>query len=331
MSAAADHLETCGSLDIGRRGILGTMADMARPSIILRWIPLTVLALGALVGAWVGASAGATSTSTVPAVLRQIIEATRTAGSAKLTYSATTVGSTLLLSNTLLGHGVVDFRSGEYRTISIQHSTELAGSDGGPERPSPNVSTEEEVFYKGHAYVQVPGQHLGQSPWIKFPTVIETPPIVFGSFDQSEATQALTPLSEPYRDLSIAAVGRQLVEGIHTMLYRVTVSLRQCNEGLAGNGTPITVNLWVDRAQRLVQARTTTKTTYSIPKKALALGIPSELSGAVVTTSTLEMYDYGAHVQIGSPQPIVHPSGSAHGSGFFSVASSCPRSKNKGN
>ncbi len=303
------------------------MAGTARPSVILKWIPLTVVTVAAIVGAWLGVTAGATSATTVPAVLQQIIASTRAAGSAKLTYTATSVGSTPLLSHTIVGHGAVDFRSDQYRTISIQRSTELSSSGGGPERPAPSVSTNEEVFYKGHDYVELPGPYFGQPQWTEFPSVTETPPIVFGSFDQSEATQALSALSQPYRQLSIATVGQQFIGGTRTTLYRVTVVPRRCAEGLTSVETPITVNIWVDGEQRLVQARTTTRTTYTISKQVLALGLPSELDGTVVSTSTLSMYDYGTHVQIAAPQPIFHPSGSGYGSGFFSVASGCSQSK----
>lgn len=178
----------------------------------------------------------------------------------------------------------------------------------------------------GALYIQVPIPYFGQPQWNKFPIVTETPPIVFGSFDQSEATEALTSLTEPYRQLSIATVGQQFVEGTHTTLYRVTVVPRRCAEGLTSVETPITVNLWVDGEQRLVRARTTTRTTYTIPKRALAY-FPSDFGGTVVTTSTLQMYDYGTHVQIASPQPIFHPGGSGYGSGSFTVASGCSQSK----
>lgn len=300
---------------------MAMMAGKARPWVLLKWLPLTVLSLAAVVGAWFGATAGTTSTAAAPTGLWQIIASTRAAGTARLAYSTASVGPTPLLSNTIVGGGVVDFTSNQYRTVSIQHSTEISSSDGGPERLSPSVSTDEEVFYKGHVYERIPGAAgLGEAQWIRFPTLSEIPPIVFGSFDQSEATEALRPLSEPHTGLSLVTVGRQSIDGIRATHYRATLVPQRCDEGLASLQTPIRIDLWVDGEHRIVQARSTTSTSYTRPEKGLPFGLPSYLNGTVVMTSTLHIYDYGAHVLIDSPEPILRPGGS----GFAVLSSRCP-------
>lgn len=322
------------ALRIGKWAIMTMMAGKNRSWVILKWVPLTLLALVAVVGAWFGSTAGATPATSAAAVLRQIIDSTRAAGTAKLAYASTAVGSSPLLSNTIVGHGVVDFTTDQYLTISVQHSTELSSPGGGPSTLSPSVTTNEEVFYRGHDYQQMAGPRNSPPQWIKFPAPTETPPIVFGSFDQSAATQTLQTLSQPYTNLTVSRLGGQFVDGTDTTLYRVTVLPQRCAEGLAGVRKPVGISLWVDGVHRLVQVRATTSASFTVPKRirgfgaASTLRFPSLLNGTMTTTSTLRIYDYGTEVQIGSPQPILHPSGSGYST--FSVVSACSRSGHGG-
>lgn len=306
-------------------------AEAGRQWAVAKWLPIIGLAIATGVGAWLGVMTPATSAPPpadgLPPLLRQIIGATRSAGSALVTYTSVAAGSNPLLSSTSNGSGVVDFASGEFRTVSVQHSTELAGEGGGQPRPSPESSTVEEIMADGRLYQRLPSVGVGGLEWpgiswIRLPPLAQSPPIVFGPVDQSDAVQALQPLSEPYQRVSIVADGHTSIGGSSTARYKVTVVPRTC-EARSIEPRPTTIDIWVAGDLRLVQARSVSKDTVAVPKKATTKGFhfPAELAGTIVTTSMLRVDHYGEVVPINPPHPIAQPSGS--GISTLSIGS-CP-------
>jgi hypothetical protein len=308
------------------------MATTARWRALLTWMPLALLTVITGLGAWLGATAAATSPATsgdsAQQVLDQIIASTRAAGSARVTYSSVSVGSTPLLTSTLRGTGVVNFSSGAFQTVSTERSTQLSSQNDQPQQERPDVSTNEQVLFRGRLFqrVSIPvgaGLEASELPWIKFPFQRETPPIVFGAFDQSEATQALQALSQPHQSLSVTtSVGRP-IDGSATTFYRMTVVPPQCGSSPAKKHPPVRIDVWVDRSQRIVQAVSTSVSTLSRPPN-LPKGftMSAQAFGTVTTTSALRLYDYGTTVRIGPPQPLV-PRDWASGSALSVFESTC--------
>lgn len=302
------------------------MPPPGRPLVVLRWVPLAALTAAVGIGAWLGSTWQSTPAAPAQSRLQEIIDSTKQAGSAQVTYSSVSTGSNSLLVSTSSGSGVVDFASGDFRINSIQHSTDLSSENGQPEHPVPDVSTNEEVKAGDHLYdsiAEFPGSP-STDQWIKPPTLTESPPIVFGAFDGSDASGALQPLSLPYQRLAITANGQRVVEGDRTTLYQVTVFPKRCDiSPLATRGSS-QVDLWVDSRMRLVQAADTIQTAIPRPPSAATAQrshIPAERLGERTTTSTLRLFDFGTPVQISVPRPLVHESG---GSLTFSTSSGCP-------
>ncbi len=280
----------------------------------LPWVTVGLLIVG--VGAGVGLGvAGQTPAPVPPTATRQIagiVAATRQAGTARFSYSDSSTSPNRLLRQSDRGSGEIDFGNDTMSTVERDRSTGFSGTSTTTTKEVAQDVVMNEVWIGRTEYIRFrPEASLSlDSPWLKGPTWPKD------SFGPLGALGQIGPLGEVALDESVPGfrvedAGSGLVQGTKATRYRIVVPLcgrSAPQDGISESMAPL--ELWVDRGDRLVQARMST--TEDITKEAhlgdLAAG-QGLLTGRVTTVSTIDLGDFGTPAAIAAPRVV-----NAHGS-----------------
>ena len=273
----------------------------------LPWLTVGLLVVGLGVGTGLGI-AGQTSTPlalTATAQISRIVAATRSARTARFTYSDSTASPNPLLRQADRGSGAVDFGADTMQTVERDRSTGYSGTSATTTKVVTQDVETDNVWIGRTRFIRFrPETNLALDlPWMKEAAWPK------GSFGPLGALGQIGPLGELEGDESIPGLrvedaGAAVVHGAETTRYRLVVPLCGTSaprDGIAQSIAPL--QLWVDGRGRLVQARLSS--TEDITTQAhLGDVIPGQgfLTGRATTVSTIDLNDFGAPTTIVAPQ-----------------------------
>ena len=279
---------------------------------LLPWALLVVLGVGVAVAAVVGQvqSPAASSTSWLAGVL----ETTAAAGSAHLRISAVTLSADPFERSSSVATGVIDFRTGNFRFVQVNHQTSFTSTNGAAPQPVP-YNWSETVVALGQSLYEKDAVTLSgrASPlptsWNKYinPRNVHQ---AFGLDAGTIAENAVSGLSGIVPIASVRPLGPATVEGMSTTRYVVTYgapevcgsrsfALSQSGGGFAAKQfepviRPTTV--WVDGQGRLVQIRASTVSSAQALR-----AVSGSFDAAQTSVTTLTFSDFGAPVHVAAP------------------------------
>lgn len=285
---------------------------------LLPWLLLAVLGVGVAVAAVVGQvqSPGVTSTDWLSALL----STTAAAGTAHLRISTVTRSANPLQRATTDAAGVIDFTTGDFRFVQVNHDISYTSTNGGAPHPVPynwsetsiaigqSLYEKDSVALSGNSTVIVP------SMWNKFinPRNVHQ---AFGLDAGTIAENAVSGLSGIEPVTSVRSLGPATVNGVATTRYAVTYgspllcvpksSLFSARGSDPGARTSIAkafepelkpTVVWIDGQGRLVQIRESSFTSAQMLK-----AVSSSFNAAQTNVTTLTFSDFGAPVHIVAP------------------------------
>jgi hypothetical protein len=291
----------------------------------LPWVTVGLLVLGVGAGAGLGL-AGQTPTPAPPTATAQIsrmVAATRQAGTARFTYSSTSISTNRLLRSAARGSGEVDFGAATLETTERNRSIGFSGPTVSTERPVAQDTVIDQVWIGRTDYIRLElDDSDSPSPWMKESTWPKDSFGWLGALQQVGPLGALS-LDEGVPGLRVEDAGSGTVHGAQTTEYQLVVptcvaSTRR--DGISESTGPL--QLWVDGHGRLVQARQSI--TEDIGKDADvgdALPGQDQPAGRVTTVSIIDLGHFGAPVAIAAPPMVI-----THGSGEigFAVSTRAP-------
>ena len=275
---------------------------------VVPWALVGLVAVAGLAGALLGVANRAVAPPAQPSV-SAIVAATRSAGTARFTYSSVAASRNPLLRSVSAGKGAVDFRTGSVTTVERSTDRNIEKDGNAPSRQVTQTMVDSQIWIKHSFYTQlnVTGQPV-LIPWIqaKVPTGSSGP---LGVLDEVD------PFGFLDGELSIHGtrverLQSESVGGMAATKYRIVVPT--CN----GSSTATdpqeelgTINIWLDGQGRLVQVRDVFHLTDPV----------KSLSGRSTTVSVVRLFDFGAPVTISAPKEV-RPEGQGGSVIFFSMS-----------
>jgi hypothetical protein len=274
---------------------------------LLPWALLGVLVVGVAVAAVVGQvqSPAASPTNS----LANLLATTAAAGSAHLRISTVGLSADPAERSASVATGVIDFTTGSFRFIQVNHETTFTSTNGGAPRPVPYNWSETEIAIGQSLYekdaVFVPGiRSPVPSTWNKFinPRNVHQ---AFGLDAGTIAENAVSGLSGILPVTSMHSLGPATVNGVSTTRYVVTYgSPELCGSRSPRRAAGASVDepvirpttVWVDAQGRLVQIRASTVSSAQELKV-----LSGSFDASRTTVSTLTFSDFGAAVNIVAP------------------------------
>ncbi|MHA6758605.1 SCO4651 family lipoprotein [Streptacidiphilus sp. PAMC 29251] len=235
-------------------------------------------------------SATTTATATGPATpagdsadtaaLQAAADATRAAGSAKLTLDETVRSS----GNSISVHGT--------------GVTQLGAGGNGEFTLSTGGQTVQMRVLNKVVYEMLPAaarsKATGGKPWLKID--VAKAASVSGTVAAPDASQSLDYLKDAK---NVTKVGTETVDGASTTHYRFQATLPQSAAGMAGVTIPssIPVDVWVDAQQHIREEK------IELDLSASATNSASTSAGTRTASTTTELHlsDFGAKVQVTAP------------------------------
>jgi hypothetical protein len=258
---------------------------------LLPWVLVSLVAVAGLVGALVGV-ANQPHAPSAHLRLSAIIAATRSAGTARFTYSSITTSSNPFLRSHSEGEGAVDFRTGSISTVERDTSTNVAQNGNGPVRPFVQTQVVRQVWVGRSYYTQFNdvGDPQFADVWVKgeFPA---------GSSGALGVLDQIGPLGvlDGEVDLSGTRVDR-LGPGDRTATrYRVVIPT--CAKPPPSDKPRVVfgpVLLWLDGDGRLSRVRVVLHQTDSV----------GSFAHGSITVSTIRFADFGGLVAIATPHDV---------------------------
>jgi hypothetical protein len=267
------------------------------------WLLVGVVMLGAGLGMGLGLAMQPVASANGHAFLARVLATTRRAGSARFTFTANTRSSNRFLRSSASGFGVIDFATNASEVTTITQSMGLGSSNSGPLHPPSSTDITEELTLGGVRYIRLstPGALPLGAPaylWIKLPAPRGAGNDVLTSVLDTEVPYALLS-SMP--NLEVREVGPSSIGTVPATEYSFTPSC--VVPAVAGkvrtSSSPLDV--WVDGAGRLVQARGSMSVTT--PRGSLPAALGSQLIGTSITVTSLRLHDFGTSVRLMAPQP----------------------------
>jgi hypothetical protein len=281
------------------------------------WLLLGLLTLGVAAGAASGV-AGQSPSLSARAQIARIIAATRSAPSARFSYSLVTTSKSPFLRSSGSGTGEVDFTTNSLRVSERQRGTEWVGVGDAPARPVTQTTRTSEIQIGRTGYRQLStGINVLGARWIKVATFPVGSLGAFGALGQISPLDTLA-MNASVRGLQVHDLGQATIAGRATTKF--LFSLPTCLAVAKGHGVRSMIaptEVWVDGRDRLVQA--TDVMREDVSKNAFA-GIAAAVhfpAGRSTTVTTVRLYDFDAHVSITAPR--VTPLGSSSGGGEISA------------
>ena len=237
------------------------------------------------------------STADARALLRQVLGATRAAGSARFTYSSVTQSSNPLLRAAATGSGAVDFRRDEVALTVVQHEDRSSDQPSGERHAQPVTVSSEEVRIGRSDYLRLSGLALpaplrSQAPWAKLSN--PSGPGVLGGLGQTLTVQALGLFTPPFAGLHVVRLGQAAIGG-RTTEYSLDAACSPVGGPANVTRPRQSTDIWVDSSNRLVQVQSTIREARSSPRA------PASYTGHWTTVSTLRFEGFGRPVRIVAP------------------------------
>jgi hypothetical protein len=261
---------------------------------VLPWALLGLAAVAGFVGAGLGIANQPPSTSHQP-TLSEIVAATRSAETARFTFSSVSTSPNPSRRSVSVGRGTVDFRTNSMTTDQRTLSTSISqGSDTPPGHATRTLLDDQ--TWIGRTYFARLGIVGVQSiPWIKghFPADAFG---LLGVLDEVDPVGFLENDLE-VRGTKVELVGTEVLGKTATTKYRViTPSCPQVATTTVGpHDVAGPIDLWLAGGGRLVQVRNVIRIT----------GPGGSASARSTITSTIRLSDFGAPVAISAPKPVL--------------------------
>jgi len=279
---------------------------------LIPWTLVTLVAIAGLAAALVGL-ANQPSHPATQLTVSEIVAATRSAGTARFTYSSVAASRNPLLRSSSTGKGAVDFRTGSVTTAERSTSLNISQDGNAPNRRVTETMLNAQIWV-GHTFytqLDVGGQHFANG-WIKAK-------LPSGSSSLLGMLDEVTPIGFLDGELGIRGtkverLRSENLNGMEVTRYRVVVPT--CS-GTSTASSPQrvlgSIDLWLDGEGRLVQVRDVLR--FTDPLKSFA--------GHSTTVSTARLFDFSAPVTISAPKSVL-PTGQG-GVAFFSLSpKGCP-------
>ncbi len=272
---------------------------------LVPWALITLALAGAGLGTGLGL-AGTTASGTpgragsgagAPALLQQVLAATRAAGSARFTYSSVTQSRDPLLRAAATGTGEVDFRNDDVALTVVEHLHRPSGTPSNARHGQPVTVATDEVRIGPSEYVRLsdpalPAPLRSRAPWLEVSN--PSAPGALGGLEQTVTTLALGLFEPPFTGIHVVRLGQ--VAGGRTTEYALDAACPAAG-GHAGLTVPrLSTDIWVDSSNRLVQAQSTVHLPPTAPRAAAFGGRPA------TTVSTLRFGEFGKPVRVVTPR-----------------------------
>jgi hypothetical protein len=292
---------------------------------LVPWILVSLIALGTAAGAALGILAHGTSSQTPSQWVAAVLAATEKAGTARFSYTQVTSSSNADLRGSLSGSGTVNFATGDARVTEVDHEVSFSSTDNQPLHPVHSTNTMKAIVVGGTVYQANPIAGFGfTDDYHAFPKLPRSQRRLSLALN---ASVALDTLQGPNAVASVRALGPATVDGVATTQYEVTYApLHLCPP----HQSPVVVTqrpseVWVDRAGRLVQVRSTSYFSDRLPRGTKLPAAFSGLPRAPTTTEstlTFSAFTIPVHV-VAPPGSAIAPRGQ---STEFAIggADSCP-------
>ena len=294
---------------------------------LLPWVLIAVLALGTAAGAALG-MAQRTSIETPSQWVAALLATTQNAGTARFSYTQVTLSSSPDLRGSLSGQGTVDFGTGDAQVGEVDHDISFSSTNHQPFHPVHSTTTLKAIVIDGTVYQADPVPGIGFSSEYHVLPFPKTPRAQRWLSLALNASVALDTLHGLNAVASIHNLGPATIDGTATTRYEVTYApLHVC----VPHQPPAVLQqrpsqVWVDKAGRLVQVRSTSYFSDRLPRN---VKIPTAFDGfphaPTTTVATLTFSSFGLPVHVVAPpaSAIAPESGSSVGSAT-ARADSCP-------
>ncbi len=283
----------------------------------LPWALLGLLGVGVAVAAVVGQvqSPAASSTNW----LANLVATTAASGSAHLRISTVALSADPAERSSSVATGVIDFITGNFRFVQVNHQTTFISTNGGAPQPVPYNWGETEIAIGQSLYEKdfVTVSNISSSPlpttWNKYinPRNVHQ---AFGLDAGTIAENAVSGLSGILPVTSVRSLGPATVDGVSTTRYVLTYGPPElCGSRVFKPRRPGTRRrfaraakafepvirptlVWVDGRGRLVQIRASTVSSA----RALR-AVSGSFDAAQTNVTTLTFSDFGVPVHIVAP------------------------------
>jgi hypothetical protein len=277
---------------------------------LVPWALVGLVAVAGLVGALVGVS-NQPSTPTTQLKVSGVIAATRSAGTARFTYSSVAASRDPLLRSRSTGKGAVDFRTGSVTTVERSTSTGISQDGNAPSRQVTQTMLNSQIWVDHMFFTQfgVTGQHFAIG-WIK----AKLPNGSSGLLGMLDEVAPIGFLDSELgvRGTEVELLRSEVLGGEATTRYRVVVPT--CSSARSPQSVLGSIDLWLDGEGRLVQVRDVLHTTDAV----------RSIAGRSTTVSTVRLFDFGAPVTISAPKAVLPPG--QGGVAFLAISpKGCPR------
>jgi hypothetical protein len=262
------------------------------------WLLIGLLIAGGGTAAGLGAVMQPSTPAPAVSILQRVFAATEAAGSARFSFTSVTESSNRYLRSSDEGSGVVDFKTGNWSSEETNRGVSFASSGTGPLRPMVQVTSTKQIEIAGSAYLLLSNAGIpsGALPWVRIPSSA-TGRGLLGVLGRSTELG----LFPGPAHLITVSIGSAQVGGSTTIRYAFAPAA-SCLTSSRSSRIQLALgafDIWVDRADRLLEIETSISETT--PPGALPAPLGKESVGTSTTTSTLRFNGFGTSIRLVAP------------------------------